>query len=232
MTRRGLLLALLLLASCKEKPAPPPPAPPPVPAPVPAPPPKPPAPVVSGCVVMDFGDKTILRIGKVATEQMEAVVRATNKFPMVDREEFKSKQPGLEKGPMPDPLNPSKLAVIPGVDWLVLGSISKFQITAVKPAAGAAVQDLNNGRLQLTVGLDLKFVYSATGEVLARRSGDVVKEDTASAWRVRVLGIGGRNEILTDPDSRNRLLRMVLDEEFRKLLPAINGRLSSMGGPK
>src|SRR5947208_9655921 len=158
MARRTLLLALLLLASCKEKPLPPPPAPPPVPHPVPVPPPPPskPAPPPGGCVVMDFGDKTIQRLGKVATEQMESVVRATNRFPMADREEYKSKQPGLEKAPMPDPLNPSKLVAVPGVDWLILGSVSKFQLVAAKPAAGVP-QDLTTSRLQLTVGLDLKF---------------------------------------------------------------------------
>lgn len=233
MAKRNLVLALLLLAACKEKSAPPPveaPAKADLPVQTPA---KAPAFPPNSCVVMDFGDKTFQRLGKVATEEMDAVVRATNHFPMIDRAEFKRRQPGLESAPMPDPLNPASLAILPGADWLVLGSLTKFELVAVKPPAGGT-QDPNTTRVKLTVGLELRFVYSATGEVLARKSGDVVQENTASAWRIRMLGIGGgsRNEIQTDSDTQKRLLRMVLEEEFKKMLPAIRGRLQTMGAPR
>src|SRR5258707_7039885 len=70
------------------------------------------------------------------------------------------------------------------------------------------------------IGVDIKLVNTTTGEIVSKQFGEVKKELSASAWGVRVIGIGGdaKNNVQVDKDSQGKLMRYAVDEALRKML--------------
>ena len=95
---------------------------------------------------------------------------------------------------------------------------------------GAAPLKIDTSKTIITtdIGVDVKLVNTTTGEIVSKQFGEVKKEMSASAWGVRVLGIGGdaKNNVQVDKDSQGKLMRYAVDEALRKMLPDIDDKIS------
>ena len=193
-----------------------------------------------------FMDKTNNRashsrpVGEQAAEQFETLIVRADRFNVIERHQLENilKEQGLEG--VVDPAELSKPGRIRGVDYMFLGAITNFRVKINKTKTGGGIFDAvikpiapldidtSKTTIETQVGVDIKLVNTTTGEIVAKDFGEVSRIDTASAWGVRVLGIGGdaKNELKIDEDSQGKILRWALDESFKKMLPPIDGKFS------
>lgn len=179
-------------------------------------------------------------VGEQAGEQFETLVVRSDRFNVVERLQLENllKEQGLEG--VVDPAELAKPGRIRGVDYLFLGAITNFRIKVNRIRTGGGILDavikpiapldINTDKTEIEtqIGVDVKLVNTTTGEIIAKDFGEVNRIDTASAWGVRVLGIGGsaKNELKIDEDSQGRLMRWAMDESYKKMLPIIDARFS------
>jgi len=193
-----------------------------------------------------FQDKTSNRmgyerpVGEQAGEQFETLVIRSDRFNVIERLQLENllKEQGLEG--VVDPAELAKPGKIRGVDYLFLGAITNFRVKINKTSTGGGIfdrvirpiapLDIDTSKtvVETQVGVDVKLVNTQTGEIVAKDFGEVKREDVASAWGVRVLGIGGdaKNELKIDADSQGKILRWALDESYKKMLPVIDSKFS------
>lgn len=192
--------------------------------------------------VLDFEDKTPYLLSQASAEQMETLAHRSKRFSMIDRLRLKEllKEQGLEG--VVDPKELAKPGRIRGVDYLILGSVTNFRVTQVRSGTSGGIFnkvpvvstvapldiDTSKTEIETNVGVDVKLVNSTTGEIVAKDFGEMKRKDVASAWGVRVLGIGGdaRNELRIDAESQGKIMRWALHESFKKMLPDIDQKLS------
>ncbi len=196
--------------------------------------------------VVPFQDKTASRwqyerpIGAQAGEQFETLVVRSNRFSMIERLQLENllKEQGL--GGVVDPAEIAKPGRVRGIDYLFAGAITNFRVKVTKQKTAGGIFDSILGNMapldidtsktvvETQVGVDVKLVNTTSGEIVAKDFGEVKREDVASAWGVRVLGIGGdaKNELRIDADSQGKILRWALDESYKKMLPMIDGKFS------
>jgi len=195
-----------------------------------------------------FMDKTNNRsshsrpVGEQAGEQFETLIVRADRFSVVERLQLENilKEQGLEG--VVDPAELAKPGRIRGVDYLFLGAITNFRVKINKTSTGGGIFDrvikpiapldidTKKTTIETQVGVDIKLVNTTTGEIVAKDFGEVSRIDTASAWGVRVLGIGGsaNNELKIDEDSQGKILRWALDESFKKMLGPIDSKFSQV----
>jgi curli biogenesis system outer membrane secretion channel CsgG len=190
--------------------------------------------------VMEFQDKTGQRIGEQGGEQFETLVHRSKRFNLVDRMQMKTllKEQGLEG--IVDPAELAKPGKIRGVGYMFLGTITNYRVMTNTTKTDGGILDSALGRvaplsidtsktvINVEVGVDIKLVNTTTGEIVAKDFGEVKNSLSASAWGVRVLGIGGdaKNNVRLDKDSHGKILRWALDESYKKMIPDIDDKLS------
>lgn len=192
--------------------------------------------------VVEFSDKTNTQSADPAGEQLETLAVSSKRFNLVDRMAMKTllKEQSLEG--IVDPAELAKPGKIRGVDYLFIGAVTNFALKTEKTAnqggmfdrlpvvGGVAPLKIDTSKTIITtdIGVDIKLVNTTTGEIVSKQFGEVKKELSASAWGVRVLGIGGdaKNNVQVDKDSQGKLLRYAVDEALRKMLPDIDEKIS------
>lgn len=190
--------------------------------------------------VVEFVDKSGQHVGESAGEQLETLAVSSHRFNLVDRMAMKTliHEQGLEG--VVDPAELAKSGKIRGVDYLFIGAVTNFELKTEKSGTeggmwdrlipGAAPLKIDTSKTVITtnIGVDIKLVNTTTGEIVSKQFGEVKKELSASAWGVRVIGIGGdaKNNVQVDKDSQGKLMRYAVDEALRKMLPDIDDKIS------
>ncbi len=191
--------------------------------------------------VVEFEDKTGQKgVGDAAGEQLETLAVGSRRFNLIDRMAMKSliKEQSLEG--IVDPSELARSGKIRGVDYLFIGSVTNFRLMSQKTQTAGGILDklsprfspldIDTSKTVITtdIGVDIKLVNATTGEIVSKQFGEVKKEQTAGAWGVRVLGIGGdaKNNVQIDRDSQGKLMRYAVDEALRKMLPDIDDKIS------
>ena len=190
--------------------------------------------------VVEFQDKSGAHVADAAGEQLETLAVSSKRFNLIDRMAMKTliKEQSLEG--IVDPSELAKSGKIRGVDYMFIGSVTNFALKTEKTAnhggifdrvvPGAAPLKIDTSKTIITtdIGVDVKLVNTTTGEIVSKQFGEVKKEMSASAWGVRVLGIGGdaKNNVQVDKDSQGKLMRYAVDEALRKMLPDIDDKIS------
>ena len=177
--------------------------------------------------------------GGQAAEQMETLVIRSKRFNTIERLQLENllKEQGLEG--VVDPAELAKPGKVRGVDYLILGAITNFRVKIVKTGTSGGVfsalkvlapVDIDTSKTVISteVGVDVKLVNTTTGEIVSKDFGEVKREDVASAWGVKVLGIGGdaKNEMRIDQDAMGKIMRWALDESYKQMLPDIDEKFS------
>ncbi len=197
--------------------------------------------------VMEFQDKTDSRwdryerpVGSQASEQLETLVMRSSRFSLVERQQLENVLREQNLQGVVDPVELAKPGRIRGVDYVFLGAITNFRVKMIKtktaggifdaiiPAIAPLDIDTSKTVVETQVGVDIKLVNTNTGEIVAKDFGEVKREDVASAWGLRILGIGGdaKNELRVDADSQGKILRWALDESYKKMIPPIDEKFS------
>jgi curli biogenesis system outer membrane secretion channel CsgG len=190
--------------------------------------------------VVEFSDKTGTHAAEAAGEQLETLAVSSKRFNLIDRMAMKTllKEQSLEG--IVDPAELAKPGKIRGVDYLFIGVVTNFALKTEKTSnqggmfdrviPGVAPLKIDTSKTVITtdIGVDIKLVNTTTGEIVSKQFGEVKKELSASAWGVRVVGIGGdaKNNVQVDKDSQGKLMRYAVDEALRKMLPDIDDKIS------
>ncbi|MBI3856683.1 MAG: zinc ribbon domain-containing protein [Planctomycetes bacterium] len=191
--------------------------------------------------IVEFTDKTHQQgVADAAGEQLETLAVSSKRFNLIDRMAMKTliKEQSLEG--IVDPSELAKSGKIRGVDYMFIGAVTNFRLMTEKTAnqggmfdrivPGAAPLKIDTSKTIITtdIGVDIKLVNTTTGEIVTKQFGEVKKQLSASAWGVRVLGIGGdaKNNVQVDRDSQGKLMRYAVDEALRKMLPDIDDKIS------
>jgi curli biogenesis system outer membrane secretion channel CsgG len=201
-------------------------------------PPPPPGAVAPRAAVMEFQDKTGQRVGDAAGEQLETLVVGSRRFSLINRMQLKTilKEQGLEG--IVDPSELAKPGKVRGVDYMFLGTVTNFRLMTQRTQTAGGILDraiprvapldIDTSKTEITtdVGVDVQLVNTTTGEIVDKQFGEVKKTLSAKAWGVRVLGIGGdaRNNVQVDRDSHGKILRVAVDEAYKKMIPMIDAR--------
>jgi curli biogenesis system outer membrane secretion channel CsgG len=190
--------------------------------------------------VIEFKNASRSPLGQQASDQFISLVTRSDRFTLIERTRLGDM---LKEQGMSGVVDPSELAKpgkVRGIDYLFFGAITNFRVKAnkVKTAGGIfdsvlgsiAPVDIDTSRTEVEtqVGVDIRLVNTTTGEIVASEFGEVKRVDVASAWGLRILGIGGeaKNELIIDEDSKGKILRWALDESYKKMLPPIDAKFS------
>ncbi|HXG61510.1 MAG TPA: CsgG/HfaB family protein [Planctomycetota bacterium] len=209
-------------------------------------PPPPPGYTKVRAAVMKLQDKTNNQswhsrpVGEQAAEQLETLLVNSGRFNMIERLQLENvlKEQGLAN--VVDPNELARPGRVRGVDYLFLGSITEFSIKVMRTRTGGGIFDrilpgiapldidTSKTEIETRVAVDIKLVNTTTGEIVAKDAEPVKRVDTASAWGVRVLGIGGdaSKDIKVDAESQGRIMRYALDQSLKRMLPAIDAKFS------
>jgi curli biogenesis system outer membrane secretion channel CsgG len=190
--------------------------------------------------IVEFTDKSNAHVADAAGEQLETLAVSSKRFNLIDRMAMKTliKEQSLEG--IVDPSELAKSGKIRGVDYMFIGAVTNFSLKTEKTSnqggmfdriiPGAAPLKIDTSKTIITtdIGVDIKLVNTTTGEIVTKQFGEVKKELSASAWGVRVVGIGGdaKNNVQVDKDSQGKLMRYAVDEALRKMLPDIDDKIS------
>ena len=190
--------------------------------------------------VVEIRDATHSPLGKQASDQFITLVVRSDRFSLIERMRLNDmlKEQGM-KGVV-DPEELAKPGKVRGIDYLFFGAITNFRVKASKEKIGGGVFDSIIGELapvkfdstktevEIQVGVDIRLVNTTTGEIVASEFGEVKRTDVASAWGLKILGIGGdaKNNVTIDEDSKGKILRWALDESYRKMVPPIDAKFA------
>ncbi len=177
------------------------------------------------CAVLDFEDGTGGSRGAAAAEQMEALATRSHRFAMIERPMLREIL--KELGADADPRDALRTGRLRGMDLVFIGKITRLVVTASGADAGRDPLDFDASTMpvRVDVGVDLKLVDPSSGEILAKAAGESSREDRASSWGLRVLGMRGK-DVQVDQDTEARILRWGLDEAFREMLPSVDEAFS------
>lgn len=183
------------------------------------------------------------RLEGMAADQLTTLLHQTNRFSVIERAQLDQllAEQGLEgiveAGEMAQP------AQVRGVDYLVLGKITAFRVTAEETSQEAGVQrgviserlldgwtggvDQQETILTSEMGVDIRMVDPTTGEIVVADFSQYRQQDTASSFGVDIAGVGGSGDASVEisEDDAGRLMRLAFDDAVRKLLPDIDARV-------
>jgi len=179
-------------------------------------------------------------VGEQGGEQFETLVSRSDRFNLIERLRLNDlKKEQSEVGTV-DPSEIAKAGKVRGVDYMFFGAVTNFKVIVNKSKTAGGIFDRVVGPIaplsidtsktvvKTDVGIDVKLVNTTTGEIVVKEFAELSREDKASAWGVRVLGVGGnaKNELQIDADSQGKILRWACDATLKKMLDRIDDKFS------
>jgi curli biogenesis system outer membrane secretion channel CsgG len=181
----------------------------------------------------------------LAADQMTSLAVLSQRFEVIERANLG--QLAREQG-LKDMVNPAEAAQagkVSGVDYLIFGKVTNLRVKAEKTGTGfnlagipipfvsASAFDYQNKSSTITAecGVDLRMVQPSTGKVVASHFGEFKRTDSISAFGISILGVGAEAEadLRIDEDNKGKILRLALDEAFRKMLKQVDAELVRLG---
>lgn len=182
------------------------------------------------------------RLEGKAADQITTLLHQSGRFNVIERAQLEQllREQDLEgivrAGEMARP------AQVRGVDYLMLGKITGFRVTAqqtdqqigvgrgwVADQLGGITGGMDRKETIITaeMGVDLRLVDPTTGEVRSAHFSQFRQQDTASGFGITVAGVGGRGdaEVKISEDDAGRLMRLAFDDTLRKMMPEIDQRV-------
>jgi curli biogenesis system outer membrane secretion channel CsgG len=178
----------------------------------------------------------------VAADILTTLAANTGRFRVIERAQLTqlTREQGLEGIVQWDEV--TEMGQVRGVDYLILGKVTNFRLQATDSRGGVGIGqtrlpfggaigafDLSNRNARITaeVGVDLRLVNPATGEVLAANFSEFNRTDSVSGFGVQILGVRAESDanLEVSEDDQGRILRLALDDALRKMLPAVDNAL-------
>ena len=177
----------------------------------------------------------------LAADQMTTLALMSGRFEVIERAQLGQliREQGL-KGVV----NPAEIAAsgqVSGVDYLIFGKVTNLRVKAEKSGTGfnlggipipflrSSVFDYENRSSTVTAecGVDIRMVDPVKGRVAAAHFGEFKRADSLSAFGISILGFRSKADadLKISEDNKGKILRLALDEAFRKMLPQVDGEL-------
>jgi len=185
--------------------------------------------------VMAGGD-----VNELAADQMTSLLHLSERFRVIERAQL---QKLLDEQNLEGIVRPGELAKpgqVRGVDYLLIGKVTNLAVKTERKKRGfglAQVGGLFGGAdykktdidITTSCGVDIRLVDPSTGEVKASHFSEYKKTDSASAIGLDILGANAEADadIQMDEDNKGKVLRLALDDAFKKGMPQIDKFLRS-----
>jgi curli biogenesis system outer membrane secretion channel CsgG len=180
-------------------------------------------------------------LSNTAADEMGRLILRSGRFDVVDRA---ATAEILERAHLTGIVRPGRLiqtAAVPGLDYLLLGTISNLRIQREAPppadeglmekVKGFADKLTKNEEAMVTAdcAVAIQVVDPATGDVVVFNSSELHQTATASAMGLDVMQTGGGATTQPRVSEADRLAvaRLALDDALRKSLPKIDRFLES-----
>lgn len=214
-----------------------------------APPPNAPRPRV-GCpqwMVEESGKGQSEPLGRQAADIMTTLATNSHRFQVIERAQLKQllNEQGLEGIVRPEEM--AQYGKVRGVDYLLFGKVTNLRVKKETGKSGFGLGDVQlpfGGRaggmdvssdkttIKVEMGVDIRLVDPESGAVVAAQHSDFDRTDQANAFGVKILGAHAESDADIDisEDSKGRLMRLAIDDAFRKMLPEIDRQFASTNG--
>lgn len=212
-----------------------------------APPPDAPRPRV-GCPqwLVEEADRSSpdASLGREAADIMTTLATNSHRFQVIERAQLQQllNEQGLEGIVRPEEM--AQYGKVRGVDYLLFGKVTNLRVKKETGKSGFGLGDVElpfGGRaggmdvssdkttIKVEMGVDIRLVDPESGAVVAAQHSDFERTDQANAFGVKILGAHAESDSDIDisEDSKGRLMRLAIDDAFRKMLPEIDRQLAS-----
>lgn len=181
-------------------------------------------------------------LNDMAADQISTLMHLTGRFNVVERAQLQHllAEQGLEGIVRPGEL--AQPGQVRGVDYLLIGKITGFRMTAERTGTEYGVgrgwvsdqlQGITGGMereeviITSEMGVDLRLVDPTTGETKSAHFSQFRQQDTARSMGIQVAGVGGRGEAQVEitADDAGRVMRMAFDDTLRKMMPEIDRKI-------
>ena len=187
-------------------------------------------------------------VDDLAADQMTTLALMSGRFEVIERAQLGQlvREQGL-KGIV----NPAELAAsgqVSGVDYLIFGKVTNLRVKAERSGTGfnlgglpipfvrSSVFDYDNSSSTVTAecGVDIRMVDPVKGRVAAAHFGEFKRSDSISAFGISILGFrsNAQADLEISEDNKGKILRLALDEAFRKMLPQVDAELVNFSQKK
>ena len=176
-------------------------------------------------------------LNSLAADQMTTLLDESDRFKVIERAQL---QKLLDEQNMEGIVKPGELAKqgqVRGVDYLLLGKVTNLRVKNEKKGNGFGLAqiggvvnlggaDIKNNETIITTecGVDIRLVNPTTGELLVSNFSEYKKTDSAQSMGVAILGANAESnaDVELSEDDKGKILRLALDDAFRKSLPKID----------
>jgi curli biogenesis system outer membrane secretion channel CsgG/predicted RNA-binding Zn-ribbon protein involved in translation (DUF1610 family) len=184
----------------------------------------------------------------LAADQMYALALSSGRFEVIERAQLGQllREQGLEG--IVDPNEMAKSSKVSGVDYLIYGKVTNLRVKAERAGRGVNVGSLplpwggwsgfdyrnRSSKITAECGVDIRLVDPTRGRVAAAHFGEYKRTDSISAFGISVLGVrtDADADLRIDEDNKGKILRLALDDAFRKMLPQIDTELRRLAQKK
>ncbi len=147
---------------------------------------------------------------EVASDHLTALLFRSRRFDVMERTELEE----ILRGDRPEPGR--------RVDRIFLGKLTDLRVR------GEAASPDPRSRILIECKVNLRMVDPVTGAADAEHSGEFLCTDTLSAREIEILGAIGDGDIRVSEKSQGMIVRLVLDDAVRRMLPRIDRVLMDM----
>lgn len=200
-----------------------------------------------GVPAFRVADGVEAKVSPLAADQLVSLAANSQRFEVIERAQLGQllQEQNLEGVVTAGEL--SRPAQVRGVEWLLLGKVtslrvkqsqtgSSFNLGSVPVpgtygALGLFGVDNKDVALKVECGVDLRLVDPTTGQTVVADFSEFDRTDRASSMGLQILGgnVDSNAAIQLGEDDQGRILRLVLDDCLRKMLPKIDRLLQQRG---
>lgn len=173
----------------------------------------------------------------LAADQMTTLLDQSERFTVIERAQLKQL---LDEQNLEGIVKPGELAKqgqVRGVDYLLLGKITnlrvkhetkgnEFGLAQLGGVVNLGGADVKKKETVITTecGVDIRLVDPTTGQLMTSNFSEYKKTDSANSMGLAILGANAESnaDIQLSEDDKGKILRLALDDAFRKSLPKID----------
>jgi curli biogenesis system outer membrane secretion channel CsgG len=173
----------------------------------------------------------------LAADQMTTLLDASDRFTVIERTQL---QKLIDEQNLEGVVKPGELAKpgqVRGVDYLLLGKVTNLRVKKETKGNGFGLAqlggvvnlggaDVKNTETIITTecGVDIRLVDPTTGALMTSNFSEYKKTDSANSMGLAILGANAESnaDIQLSEDDKGKILRLALDDAFRKSLPKID----------
>jgi curli biogenesis system outer membrane secretion channel CsgG len=191
--------------------------------------------------IIPFSDKTNQKftgtnLGSQAVDIATTLMVNADRFTVVERERLDALLTEQKLVGIVDPQTAAKVGQALGADLIFTGAITDFEVKETKGGGSFGLPRIGKipafdiGKrtqtLEITMAVDGRVIETSTAEVIFADSGEIKREEKATAWNFGIEGahIGNKEAIKLRETSAGKQLRFCLDDLMKKFIPRIDSK--------